>query len=134
MIEFKRDEKDGLYKYIEINPRLGMCNFFDTSCNVNNVFLTYLLSKQEKIQNIANLKMRSNVVFLSLFEDYFSRIKDGEGSLLILRNYLSNFNKKHVFIYFVWWDPKPALIIGWKQFKSIVMSFNKKLISYFKGK
>lgn len=37
MIEFKKDLKSGNYYYIETNPRLGMCNWFDTRCGINNI-------------------------------------------------------------------------------------------------
>jgi D-aspartate ligase len=44
MVEFKFDSRTGKYVYIELNPRIGMCNYFDTCCGVNNVYLTYALA------------------------------------------------------------------------------------------
>jgi len=37
MFEFKYDKTSNEYLYIETNPRLGMCNWFDTCCGINNV-------------------------------------------------------------------------------------------------
>ena len=41
MFEFKQHPATGEYLYIEINPRIGMCNWFDTRCGVNNVLAAY---------------------------------------------------------------------------------------------
>jgi len=121
MIEFKQDINDGIYKYIEINPRLGMCNFFDTSCSINNSYSTYLLATGQKLPKAET--MQSDVMFMSFYEDLFSRLSDGESLMAILKEYTSNFIKKrHVFIYFVWWDMKPASALLLKQLFSFISS------------
>lgn len=126
MIEFKRDVRDGEYKYIEINPRLGMCNFFDTSCGINNAFATYQQARGFKINT--EKAMTDDVMFLSFFEDFFSRRKDNENVFKIIKDYLSNARMKHVFIYFVWWDMKPFFYTLSKQIKEISKSLFKKLL------
>ena len=107
MFEFKRDPRDGQYYYIELNPRLGMCNYFDTYCGINNAYACYQLLKGEPLA--VNPKMRNNVMFISLFEDFFSRRKDGEQIMAILKDYMRHLRQPHVFIYYVWWDPLPAI-------------------------
>ncbi|MEH8021007.1 hypothetical protein [Rheinheimera metallidurans] len=107
MLEFKFDVRDGAYKYIELNPRLGMCNYFDTRCGVNNAAAYYQLLSQQSLNY--NVQMKSGVVFLSLYEDFFSRRKDGEHTVRIVIDYLRNVFKPHVFIYHVWWDAKPSI-------------------------
>ncbi len=125
MVEFKQDINDGIYKYIEINPRLGMCNFFDTSCNINNAYHTYLFASGQPIPQTE--KMQDDVMFMSFYEDLFSRLRDGESLFSIIKEYSSNFIKKrHVFIYFVWWDPYPAMVLAARQINSIIKSiFNR---------
>jgi len=125
MVEFKQDINDGIYKYIEINPRLGMCNFFDTSCNINNAYNTYLHATGQTLRQAK--KMQSDVMFMSFYEDLFSRLRDGESFFSIIKEYSSNFIKKrHVFIYFVWWDPYPAIVLAARQINSIIKSiFNR---------
>ncbi|MDP5141555.1 hypothetical protein ORJ00_02220 [Rheinheimera baltica] len=117
MLEFKRDPRDGEYYYIELNPRLGMCNYFDTYCGINNAFASYQLLQGETLP--VNPKMQSNVIFVSLYEDFFSRRKDGESVMEILRDYCRNARQKHVFIYFVWWDPLPAMYMLLQQVKQM---------------
>jgi predicted ATP-grasp superfamily ATP-dependent carboligase len=129
MVEFKQDPVDDIYKYIEINPRLGMCNFFDTSCGINNAFATYQLATQQALPE--KQSMKSGVMFVSFYEDLFSRMRDGEAVGTILKEYLSNLaTKKHIFIYYVWWDPYPAVSLFYRQIKSFITSklkavFNK---------
>lgn len=126
MVEFKQDEIDGIYKYIEINPRLGMCNYFDTSCGVNNSLSTYRLATKQSLPQ--GNKMREDIMFMSFYEDLFSRLRDGESFMSIIKEYIVNFTKKrHVFIYFCWWDIKPALSLFSKQVKGFISSRLSKL-------
>jgi len=121
MVEFKQDPVDGVYKYIEINPRLGMCNYFDTSCGINNAYATYQLATKQKLPEAK--PMREDVMFVSFYEDLFSRLRDGETISAILKEYFKNFiSKKHIYIYFVWWDPKPAASLLYRQIKGFVSS------------
>jgi D-aspartate ligase len=121
MVEFKQDAQDGVYKYIEINPRLGMCNYFDTSCGINNAFTTYQLANKQKLSKPQ--PMREGVIFVSFYEDYYSRLHDGETIGAIFKEYFSNFiSKKHIYIYFVWWDPRPSTSLLYLQIKSLVSS------------
>ena len=128
MVEFKQDINDGIYKYIEINPRLGMCNFFDTSCGINNAYATYLLATNQ--QQLPAASMQNDVIFISFYEDLFSRLSDGESIAAILKEYINNFaSKRHVFIYFVWWDPYPAVKLASQQIFSALKSIYKKIIT-----
>jgi len=126
MVEFKQDPQDGIYKYIEINPRLGMCNYFDTSCGINNAYATYQLACNQKLP--APKPMREGVMFVSFYEDMFSRLRDGETIGAILKEYFSNFiSKKHIYIYFVWWDPYPAISLMGRQISNILKSLWQKV-------
>jgi D-aspartate ligase len=125
MAEFKLDRRDGMYKFLELNPRLGMCNYFDTVCGVDNVYATYLLAKGEK--PAPSNGMKSGVVFLSLYEDFYSRRRDGEKPVGILKDYLSNATKPHVFMYFTWRDPMPAIMHGLRLSKAVTKSLIRKL-------
>lgn len=125
MIEFKLDSRDGEYKYIELNPRLGMCNYFDTRCGINNAFACYQVLSGERPDN--NPKMKNDVMFVSLYEDFFARRKDGESLLQILKDYLQNGWRPHVFIYFVWWDPMPAIRMSSTQVGRLFNGFINKI-------
>jgi D-aspartate ligase len=125
MIEFKHDSRDGQYKYIELNPRLGMCNYFDTYCGVNNAYACYQLLSGDTLDY--SVKMRSGVMFVSLYEDFFARRKDGERVGQIVTDYLRHFSKPHVFIYHVWWDPMPSVRMLLLQLRGILRAVIKKV-------
>ncbi|MBA6290444.1 hypothetical protein [Colwellia sp. MB3u-4] len=126
MIEFKQDPLDHIYKYIEINPRLGMCNYFDTSCGVNNAYATYLFAKKEPLPEIK--AMEEGVIFMSLYEDLFSRLSDNESLFNIGKEYLVNLTKsKHAFIYFSWSDPYPSIKLGFIQIIGALSSLCRRL-------
>lgn len=125
MIEFKFDQRDQTYKYIELNPRLGMCNFFDSRCGVNNAYAYYQTLVGNDLVN--RPCMQDNVMFLSGYEDFFSRRNDGEHIIAILRDYLRHILKPHVFIYHVWWDPMPSFRMLLKQLRSVINAVAKRV-------
>ena len=116
MAEFKFDTRDGTYKYLEINPRLGMTNFFDTACGVNNIAMIYELAlngkaTRESIQGIACTGQEYDVVFIDLFQDVTSRMQDGERLRSILKMYGRYLRRRRVGAYWYWRDPLPALYL-----------------------
>ena len=126
MVEFKYDSRDDEYKYIEINPRLGMCNFFDTYCGQNNVFSTYCLHSEQDVPVLYG-KQKNKVVFFNFFDDVYSRHKDGESFFSILKDYISDMFKQHVYAYFYWKDPVPYIYILNKQLVRVFGSLLNKL-------
>lgn len=107
MIEFKRDPRDNEYKYIETNPRLGMCNYFDTYCGINNAYSLCQLATNVSVPK-KQLEFTQNVIFISFYEDLLSRKSQGQSVFSTLSFYCNGFFKRHAFIYYVWWDPLPA--------------------------
>lgn len=108
MIEFKFDNNDMKYKYIEINPRLGQCNFFDTNCGINNVYYTYLVSCGIQLPKKIPIQ-KNNVICISLIYDLIGKIQDRENPIKIIKTYFENISKKHVGQIFYWKDVKPAI-------------------------
>ena len=119
MFEFKWDGLRQEYVYIEINPRLGMCNWFDTRCGVNNVLATYLLALGRESE-IYDLAQTENLYYVSLVPDIFSRIEDGESIGGILKRHACLFLRRRVGAYFYWRDPLPALDHGFRQSGRVV--------------
>ena len=69
-------------------------------------------------------------MFLSFYEDLYSRYRDNQNTLSIVSTYFSNIFKSHTFMYFAWSDPWPAFAVGYRQWKrtvlSVVNKFTKK--------
>jgi predicted ATP-grasp superfamily ATP-dependent carboligase len=125
-VEFKFDSRDGKYKYIETNPRLPLSNYLDTVCGVNNAYNAYRLGRGEAVPPPREFKQRDGVLYLSLFEDFYARLKDGEGALRIFGHYLSNAGHKHAGAYFAWGDPMPGLVAGYRDCSRVLASVVRK--------
>ncbi|MBK9261317.1 MAG: hypothetical protein IPM54_16125 [Polyangiaceae bacterium] len=122
MVEFKRDPRDGVYKYIELNPRLGMCNAFDSACGVNNALAAFHVARGEAPPARAMGSQREGVIYASLFDDVYHRLKDGERAADVLRDYVAGARRPHVFAYFAWRDPAPGLVMGYRNARSLSRS------------
>jgi len=76
MMEFKYDERSGEYLYIETNPRLGMCNWFDTSCGVNNAEAVCRLASGASLHE-ASIQIEG-IAFVHALADVVARIEGRE--------------------------------------------------------
>ena len=108
MVEFKYDQNDDQYKYIELNPRLGMCNHFDTSCGVNSAYFSYCLAIGYLPKHV-NPAQKESIYFLSLFDDFYSRYKDNKSIFQILKTYIKLIPKNKSWAYYDITDIKPFL-------------------------
>jgi predicted ATP-grasp superfamily ATP-dependent carboligase len=126
-VEFKYDSRDGKYKYIETNPRLSLSNYLDTVSGVNNAFNAYRLARGEKVLPPAEFKQRDGVMYLSLFDDAYTRLKDGESGWRIAAHYLSNAGRKHAGAYFAWYDPMPGVVAGYRDGARVLASVFRKV-------
>jgi predicted ATP-grasp superfamily ATP-dependent carboligase len=108
-IEFKFDHRDQQYKYIEMNPRLGLCNYFGTVCGVNNAWNTYRLALGEDLPPQPR-QQRDGTVYCCLFADLYARVKDGEPVRSIALHYLSYWDHPHAGPYHAWRDPMPGVV------------------------
>ncbi|MEX2475906.1 hypothetical protein [Marinobacter sp.] len=124
MIEFKKDPETGLYYYIETNPRLGMCNWFDTRCGINNVLACTHTAYGRKV-DIGPQK--DNQVYWNFFGDLIARLENRENLLRIIRLYLSLLRHRKVGALFYWKDPHPAFRYGWTSLRDMVYRLGKKL-------
>ena len=110
MLEFKYCSTSSRYLYIETNTRLGMCNYFDTSCGVNTVAASYDVARGAPPPPRAS--QRDGVVFLSLHEDLYARYRAGESLWGTLGKYFCSLHRKHVGAYWDWRDPRPGFIVA----------------------
>lgn len=129
MVEFKRDARDGSYKYVELNPRIGMCNFFDTRCGVNNVLAAVLVASGREVPARLRAPQAEGIFYLSPFEDLYARYKDGEGPISALRRYASNLRRRHVDVYFSLPDPVPWVVMAGRDGRSVLASLGRRALS-----
>lgn len=124
MIEFKKDPATNRYYYIETNPRLGMCNWFDTQCGINNILACTLAAYGEKVHFAPQKNHR---VYLNFFGDLVARLENHERLIDIVRLYASLLKYPRSGAVFYWRDPRPALHYSWSAIRNIVYRIGKKL-------
>ena len=124
MIEFKKDQNSGNYFYIETNPRLGMCNWFDTRCGINNI----LACTQVAYGNpVAFAPQKNNRVYWNFFGDLVARLEDRENLFAVLFRYIGLLRYRRVAALFYWKDPHPAFRYSCMSIRDIVTRVGRKL-------
>jgi predicted ATP-grasp superfamily ATP-dependent carboligase len=107
--EFKQDVRDGRFRYIEINPRQGMTNWFDTCCGVNTVLAAYRLSCGTMADPMPVQK--NDRYFVDFYSDLFSRlVDDRESAGPVVRRYTKLMSQHRIAAYWAWRDPYPGLV------------------------
>lgn len=125
MVEFKWDPRDSTYRYIELNPRLGLANYFDGRCGPGTAYVAYRLAAGLSVGDVG--VQRDGAVFVSLYEDLYSRRHDGETLGAIAADYLRDFGQQHVFAYWSLRDPLPALTMAYRQAGELLGAFGRRL-------
>lgn len=128
MIEFKKDQNSDTYYYIETNPRLGMCNWFDTRCGINNILACTQAAYGNKVEFAPQ---RNNFVYWNFFGDLIARLEDRESLLAIVFRYLSLLRRRRIGALLYWKDPQPAFRYAKTSIKDIAQRVSKKLRERF---
>lgn len=124
MIEFKKDQNTGKYYYIETNPRLGMCNWFDTRCGINNILACTQVAYGNKV---AFAPQKNNRVYWNFFGDLIARLEDKENLFAVLSRYIGLLRYRQVPALFYWKDPHPALRSSYLSIRDIIVRVSRKL-------
>jgi len=125
MFEFKYNQQTNKYLYIETNPRIGMCNWFDTCCGVNNVAINCSTALEIPIQT--STKQKDNILYVNLLGDITARIENSEKISLILGLYLKHLLKVKVWAVYRFNDPYPFLISFGHQTLELLKRFYRRL-------
>jgi len=118
-IEFRWDERDREYKYIECNPRMPENVEFDEYCGLPTVWNSYLVTIG-KDPGTPRRRQRNGVVFLDLRMDLAARLRDGESIVAILGSYLRYAFHKRKGQSFAFDDPMPGFVVAWRVLHSAI--------------
>ena len=105
-VDLKYDARDGTYKYLELNPRFGLCNYFATRCGVNPVADAYRLACGEPPAPPA--AQRDGLTFLALLEDVGGRLYGGDPWTRVALGLAAALRTRPMGSYFEWRDPLPG--------------------------
>ena len=106
--EFKKDPRDGKFKFIEVNARLGIQNGLALRCGVNLPLVAYMDMVGRTIPR--SIPCSREVKWVSMVADIRSsvpRIVRGELSPIV---WLRSFRGEKVYSVFAWDDPLPFLL------------------------
>jgi D-aspartate ligase len=110
--EFKRDPRDGLYKFIEINPRVWMQNSFPSRFGCNLPYIAYLDAINKPLPKESLPPKNDSVKWVYFLEDIQSvRAQSKKGSIR-LRTLFPAYSLKNDYALFSWDDPLPFFILG----------------------
>jgi len=112
-IEFRWDDRDNEYKYIECNPRMPENVEFDEYCDMPTVWNSYQVALGNSPEKSAH-SQREGVIFLDLDGDLRGRLKDGESLVTILASYLKCMFRRRKGLSFAFDDPLPGLVVAWR--------------------
>ena len=126
MVEFKRVPRDGRYCYLETNPRLGMCNWFDTSAGVNNVALSYHVALgTDSIQPAGS--QQEGIRMLDRLDDSWARRQEGASWGEVLRVWRDSRTPRTIGLYYAPGDPRPAVVTVTRRIRNLARAAMRKL-------
>lgn len=106
-VEYKIDDRDGVARYIELNPRVWQQHSLAVACGVDFALLQYLDLAGEPVPEMRQLK--TGLRWIALFEDclvYISLMRRGE---LSFSAWLRSMLAVRAHNAFSWSDPVPVL-------------------------
>jgi len=90
-IDVKYDGRDGKFKYLELNPRLGLCHYFGTRCGVNLTLDGYRQACGEDLP--AAMPQVDGRRFLAVLEEIGGRLQSGDSLFSVASGILGSFVK-----------------------------------------
>jgi D-aspartate ligase len=123
--EFKRDPRNGIFYFIELNPRIWMQNSFPSRFGCNLPYLAYQDAIGNPVSDTATYHHDSSVKWVYFLEDIFSSkagIKTGKISLL---NWIQAYRPGNDHAIFAWDDPVPFFALGCHSLRPLVTGFSQ---------
>jgi predicted ATP-grasp superfamily ATP-dependent carboligase len=111
-IEFKKDERDGIYKLMEINPRTGVWNLSALECGVNLPLLAYNDYHGNPVNEVYNED--KELIWMNTPMDLFYALrgyktKGYEKFSISFKEWRKSVKGKKVDACFKWYDPMPFI-------------------------
>jgi D-aspartate ligase len=128
--DFKYDCRDATYKYLEMNPRLGMCNYFGTRCGVNCAHDSFLAASGQKTEKPIR-RQQNGILFLDVFDDLYGRAGGQRKSLQSICSAICEYTRLSIenvhYAYFDQADLGPWLWTTSRNLQRVASSVRRKL-------
>lgn len=106
--EFKKDPRDGVLKFLEVNARCWWQNAFPTKCGINLVFMAYLDAIAKKTDYSENYEV--GVKWMYFLNDLLSSMKMFKNKQITLKQWLSSLYRTRDWAFFSEDDPVPWIV------------------------
>jgi predicted ATP-grasp superfamily ATP-dependent carboligase len=125
-IEYRWDDRDAEFKYIEMNPRIGGEVGFDEACGLPTVWNTYRVALGRTASCSGNRQDQGRY-FVNLSRDVVSLRSQGTSIARILTTHLALLFKRRSGLYFAWDDPRPGLVVAYRFVVEMGQIFRRRL-------
>jgi D-aspartate ligase len=106
--EFKKDPRDGNFKFLEVNARSWWQNSFPTKCGINLVLMAYLDMIGGEIRNQEKYKV--GVKWIYFLNDLRSVLKMLRNREITIQNWFCSLRMINDYAYFSADDPLPSML------------------------
>ena len=105
--EFKKDPRDGLYKFMEVNGRHNRSGLLALKCGINFPYIEYRHKTENFLQKANHFK--TNIYWIDEVQDVFSSLRHYKNEKYSIREYLRPYFRVNIFAVFSINDFKPIL-------------------------
>jgi D-aspartate ligase len=107
MAEYKKDPRDGIYKFIEINPRFWLTHSLTGPAGIDFAYMYYLyLTNQNPSPRLEQIDGVKWIYLVRYFLTFLEKKKRGE---MTFKDFYKGLKGKKVFALLTWDDPMPFI-------------------------
>ncbi|EIT86219.1 hypothetical protein A374_06456 [Fictibacillus macauensis ZFHKF-1] len=116
MAEFKKDPRDGVYKFIEINPRFWLTHSLTGASGIDFAYLYYLHLTGQHVK--PQLQQTNGVKWIYLVRYYLTYRQKKKAGEMTARDFWRGFRGKKEYALFAWDDLMPFIRSTWSHLKN----------------
>lgn len=131
-IEFRWDDRDGEYKYIELNPRIPGEVGFDMACGLPTVWNSYLVALGQKV-SCSGKAQQEGLAFHDMHRDILTLRSARVPMWKILAIQLAMLFRRTSGLYFATDDIKPGLVVALRFLRETGQAGFRKTARYFQN-
>ncbi len=105
--EFKKDERDGLYKLMEVNGRHNLTTTLAVACGINFPWIMYQHLWQNRV--IIADDFKTNVYWIDITKDALHSVFSRDQERFSIHDYIKPYISPKVFGVFSFGDPRPII-------------------------
>lgn len=110
--EWKQDERDGIFKLMEVNARHNLSSLLAVRCGVDFPWIDYRFRMDGVVPESPD-QVEQGRYWIDLVRDLATSLGDFRSNRLTLGEFTRPYLRRHVGAHWSWRDPLPGLARGW---------------------